>query len=240
MGTRRSSVGVLLGRLVKGLVAAVLFPLVAGLFLGLREQVDLVSLSGSTFRHWIETGVVTYVVLHILLYRPLGLFRVGRQLFSALAAWLFGGQVASVDGAGGGRSPSEKRGGKGEASVQGSTLVAFSPYTVPLYTVLVCVAGWLAARGLDRSVVDGPVSFFIGATLAFHWLMTADELQAQRARWHVETYLLAIELVFLLTLLVVAACLPLAVPGFSFIGALAEALARAQAIFTTVLHQLFL
>lgn len=229
MGKKHSSAGAILSRIVKAAVAAALFPLVAGLLLDLREQVDLVSVSGRTFREWIELGVVTYVVVHLLLYRPVRLFQAGRRIFSTMAMWLFGGQVASV----------ENSGGKGESSARGSTLVAFSPYTVPLYTVLVCLIGWVAARGVDRSVVDGPVSFFIGATLAFHWLMTADELQSQRARWHVETYLLAIELVFVVTLLIVAACLPLAVPGFSFTTALGGALSRAQSLYTTIIHQLF-
>ena len=69
--------------------------------------------------------------------------------------------------------------------------------------------------------------------------MTADELQAQRKRWHLETYLLALSLVFVLTLLVAAACLPWAVPELSFIRVLAEGLSRTQDIYTTIVYQLF-
>ncbi|MBI3010917.1 MAG: hypothetical protein HYY58_00270, partial [Candidatus Omnitrophica bacterium] len=61
-----------------------------------------------------------------------------------------------------------------------------------MYTVLVCAAAWGFGRWLDRAFVDGPSSFLVGMTMAFQWLMTADELQQQRGRWHLETYLLSI------------------------------------------------
>ena len=75
--------------------------------------------------------------------------------------------------------------------------------------------------------------------MAFHWLMTADDLQQQRDRWHMETYLLAIGLVFVVTLLIGGACLPWAVPEFSFLRALADGLAYAQTLYWTLVQRLF-
>jgi hypothetical protein len=159
-------------------------------------------------------------------------------MFSILAAWLFGGQVTSVQDAGGGKGKSAK-GDSGQRIAASSPLVAFSPYVVPLPTLLVCVLGWLLARWWERAAVDGPVSFLIGVTMAFHWIMTADDLQSQRARWHVETYLLALGLVFLLTLLIAAVCLPLVVPEFSFIHALSTGFEHTQALYTSLVQHLF-
>ena len=225
------------GRLLKVVMVAVLVPLAVGLLLGVLAQLEVVSLSGGTFRTWMGWGFVTYVGVHLLLVRPVSLFRASHRIFSTLAVWLFGGQVASVEQSGG-----KGKGGaaKGEPAAQGSTLVAFSPYVVPLYAVLTCALGWLLGRWVDRAWLDGPVSFLIGATMAFQWLMTADELQQQRSRWHFETYLLALGLVFVLTLLIAAACLPWAVPEFSFVQALADGLARSQTIYMTNIHRLFL
>ncbi|MBI2105015.1 MAG: hypothetical protein HYT90_05510 [Candidatus Omnitrophica bacterium] len=228
-----------LARLVKAAMVAVLLPLAIGLLQGILGELELTTASGSTFREWIGWGFVTYVGLHVLLYRPVALFRVSHRLFSTLAVWLFGGQVASTEGSGGGRGKGAK-GGKGEAAAQGSTLVAFSPYVIPLYTILVSAGGWFLRRWLGRAVADGPVSFCLGATMAFHWLMTADDLQRQRERWHVETYLLAIGLVFLVTLLLAGACLPWAVPEFSFARAFADGISRAQGLYTTLVQRLFL
>ena len=239
MAKRFSNVTGVLARVVKGVMAAVVIPLGVGLLLGIRDQLELVSLSGATFRQWIEWGFVTYIGIHLLLYRPEAMFRASRRLFSALAVWLFGGQVASVEGGAGGGKGKSGKGAKGEAQAQGSTLVAFSPYVIPLYLMLVSGAGWALAHWVDRAFLDGPVAFLLGLTIAFHWLMTADELQGQRDRWHLETYLLAIGLVFVLTLLIGGSCLPWSVPGFSFVQALGEGFSRTQAIYTNLIQQLF-
>jgi hypothetical protein len=225
-------------RFIKAAMVAVLLPLAAGLLQGILGELEVMSGSGATFREWLGWGFVTYVGLHVLLYRPVTLFRVSHRLFSVLAVWLFGGQVASTEAAGG--KGKGAKGGKGGPAAQGSTLVAFSPYVIPLYTILVSAGGWLLHRWLGRAVVDGPVSFLLGATMAFHWLMTADDLQQQRERWHVETYLLAIGLVFLVTLLLAGLCLPWAVPEFSFARALADGISRTQALYTTLVQRLFL
>lgn len=236
--SNRGGVRAALARIVKGVTVAVLIPVAIGLFQGVLQQLETLSSSGALYRTWVERGFLTYVWLHLLLYRPVALFRSSHRMFSILAAWLFGGQVTSVQDAGGGKGRSAKGDG-GERPVATSPLVAFSPYVVPLPTLLVCVLGWLLARWWERAAVDGPVSFLIGVTMAFHWIMTADDLQQQRARWHVETYLLALGLVFLLTLLIAAVCLPLVVPEFSFIHALSTGVERTQAIYTTIAQQLF-
>ena len=227
-----------LARLVKAAMVAVLLPLAVGLLQGILGELEVMSASGATFREWLGWGFVTYVGLHVLLYRPTALFRVNHRLFSVLAVWLFGGQVASTEAAGG--KGKIAKGGKGEPAAQGSTLVAFSPYVIPLYTILVSAGGWCLRRWLGRAVADGPVSFLLGATMAFHWLMTADDLQRQRERWHMETYLLAIGLVFLVTLLLAGVCLPWAVPEFAFARAFTDGLSRAQDLYTALIQRLFL
>lgn len=222
-------------------MVAVVLPFAIGLLQSLLEQLEPVSLTGGTFRQWVSWGFMTYVGVHVLLYRPVGLFRISHRVFSALAVWFFGGQVTTVEEPKGGKAQ-----GKGaakstpaDAATQGSTLVAFSPYVVPVYPVLVCVAGWLLGRWWDRTFVDGPVAFAVGVTVAFHWLMTADDLQQQRRRWHLETYLLALSLVFVLTLLIGAACLPWAVPELSFVQTLGDGLSRTRAIYAAIIQRLF-
>jgi len=233
-------------RLIKVAMVVIVLPAAVGLLLGVLQQLERISVGRLTARAWIDRGFLTYVGLHLLLYRPAPLFRVSHRLFSVLAVWLFGGQVATVGDAGGGGERGGKErgkksgGGSDPQAAQGSTLVAFSPYVIPLYMVLVCAIGWILTRWWDPAWVQGPVSVLIGVTMAFHWIMTADDLQQQRKRWHLETYLLALGLVFVLTLLIGAACLPWALPDFSFVQALSDGLASAQAILTAIIQHLFL
>ena len=245
---KRSSNAVfeILARLIKAVMVVVLVPLVLGLLSGLLTQLDVPTANGPTFRQWVEWGFMTYIGVHLLLVRPETLFELSHRGFSMLAVWLFGGQVASTEssGSGGGDSGKSAKSGKGSAkgaaASQGSPLVVFSPYVVPLAVLLISALGWLASQWLERIWVDQPLGFLLGFAAAFHWIMTADELQQQRARWHVETYLLAIGLVFTVTLIIGGSSLAWSIPGFSFARALADGCAGAQAIYQQLIQRLFL
>jgi hypothetical protein len=234
----------ILARLIKIVVVSLLIPLVVGLLGGVLEQLTFAG--GSDAATWVLRGGAVYVGLHVLLYKPVSWFAASRAMFATLAVWLFGGQVASVEkgaakaeGGKAGKGAKTKSGGAAAGSGS-TTLVAFSPYVIPLWTILVCLAAWVASQWIDRHWIDAPAASLIGASMAFHWLMTADELQQQRSRWAIETYLLALALIFALTLLIAAACVPLAVPGFSFVQALAAGLGRTQALYAAAVEQFFL
>ncbi len=232
MAKSSSSLASKLGRAIKCVMVALLVPLAIGLLLGMLEQLAAVGIGRTTAGDWVRWGFMTYVWVHLLLWRPAKLFQASHTVFSVLAAWLFGGQVASTD---------KGEGGKGaKGGEAGSPLVAFSPYVVPIAPILVCALGWLLARWLDHTVLDAPVSFGIGLLAAFHWLMTADALQQQRARWHLETYLLAIGLVFILSLLIGGSAIMLALPEFSYGQAVAGGFAQAHALYAALIQRLFL
>ena len=234
----------MLARLIKMVVVCLLIPLVIGLVEAFVEQLAFAG-GGWDAKTWALRGGAVYVGLHVLLYKPVALFAAGRTMFATLAVWLFGGQVASVEkGAAksdGGKSKkgSKDKGGSGSAGSGSTTLVAFSPYVVPLWTIAVCLMAWAASHVVSRQWIDAPSAALIGASLAFHWLMTADELQQQRSRWPIETYVLALALIFVLTLFIAAACVPLAMPEFSFVQTLSTGFSRTQGIYTAVWQQLF-
>jgi hypothetical protein len=244
MAAPSSSLSAGLSRIIKAAMVIVIVPLTIGLLQSFLKALDVPTAAGRTYRQLAVWGFTAYVGMHVLLYRPAGLFRISHRLFSTLAVWLFGGQVATVEAKAGGkgkRGKGEEGGGSDTRAVgEGSTLVAFSPYVIPLYVILASLSAWLLRHHIDPQWIDAPAGFLIGFLFAFHWLMTAEDLQQQRDRWHVETYLLAIGLVFALTLLIGGACLPLAVPGFSFVSALSDGLARTQAIYSILIESLFL
>lgn len=248
MGKASSNIAGFIGRLVKCIIAALAMPFAVGLFLAFFRQLEASAVGGVTAQQWVKWGAWTYLVIHLLLYRPAPVFEVSHRIFSTIAVWLFGSQVASVDDAKGSSAASsgkKVKESKGKTSAgraakdQGSTLVAFSPFVIPLYAVIVCLAGWLLSRWIDHAYLDAPVAFLVGFTIMLHWIMTADALQEQRSQWHLETYLLAIALVFILTLLIGGACLPLAFPDVSYVQALGEGASRAQETYQTVIKHLF-
>ena len=233
----RSKIAQVAARLIKVAMGAVVIPLAVSLVGSLRDHLLVDSASGETALQWMDWGFMTYLGVHVLLYRPVRLFRMTHWWFAMIAAWLFGGQVGSME-----RPGAKGKGSKASAEAggaEGSTLVAFSPYAMPFSVVLVCFLGWFAGRWIDRTYMDGLSGFLVGAALAFHWIMTADELQQQRKRWHIETYLLAIGLIFVVTVFIAALCLPLVVAEFSFFQWLADAAHRTQVIYSTAFEKLF-
>ncbi len=246
MASIGSNVQSFFARLLKILMVFSLLPLTIGLWLGVLEQLEITIVAGDSLRHWMGWGFVTYVWCHLLLYRPVGFFQASHKLFSAVAGWLFGGQVGTV------ASSAGKEKGKGKekeqpstavvkstSTDQGSTLVAFSPYVIPFYAICLCIAGWALRKWKPQWFFIELLLFCLGMAMAFHWIMTADALQQQRSRWHIETYLLAVELVFILTLLIATACLPWITPEFSFGQALATSLSHTQQLYSTTIQQLF-
>jgi len=157
-----------------------------------------------------------------------------------IAVWLFGGQVTSVEGTPSPRRGKAKRDAEDETVAEGSPLVAFSPYVIPFYAVVVCLSAPILARWLGPVFIGSACSYLVGLMMAFHWITTADDLQEQRDQWHLETYLLAIGLVFLLTIILIAACLPWCVPGFSFLKFLSDSVVNIRIVYSMWLHILFL
>jgi len=224
-----------LGRLVKALIGAALVPPVIGLARGISHQLEPLPAGGRSFAEWGLIGTAGYLGLHLLFYKPATLFQAQHQLLSRLSAWLFGGQVATVAPKGERKSSKVKSPSEG-----GSTLLVLSAYLVPLYSVLVCLASWVLHRWWGLGWLDAGTGVLIGASLTMHWVMTADDLQQRRERFPFDVYLPALGLIGLISLLIVGGCLPLAAPGFSVPGMLAEALAQAGAIYAAVFRALFL
>ncbi len=232
----------LLGRFGKGLVGALLIPPVIGFALGLYRGLEPLTARAHSCADWFLWGVMGYVALHLLFYKPTVLFRASHALLARLAGGLFGGQVATVDpDAPAGSKPKAKSKGSGKSggSRQGSTLVALSPYLVPLAVILVSLGAWAASHWVETSALSGVASLLLGVALTFHLAMTAEDLQQDRARFPVELYLMALALSGLASLLVAICCLPLAVPGFSIPSALADAMASDRAMYTAIIHTLF-
>ena len=236
MGKAFSTLKQTLGRLVKALIGFALIPPVIGLARGVYQQLEPLPAGSRSFAEWGLIGTASYLGVHLLFYKPAALFQVQHRLLSRLSTWLFGGQVSTVAPKGEKKPPKDKSSSGGAS---GSTLLVLSAYLVPLYAVLVCLASWALRRWLGSWWLDAGTGFLVGATLTMHWVMTADDLQRHRERFPLDVYLPGLGLIGLISVLIVGACLPLAVPEFSLPSLLADALAQAGAIYAAVLHALF-
>ena len=234
-----SSLSHRLGRFVKALVGLLLIPPVMGMGLGLHEGLAARSVWGRSAAWWFDWGVVGYSICHVLLYKPKALFAISHRLLARLARWLFGGQVSTV-GQEGPKAAKTSGKSKGNAPApEGSTLVALSPYVVPLYVVLISLAAWGVAQWRPSEFLSGMALISIGVALALHIEMAADDLQQDGGKFPIETYLMALAIIGLAGLFLTSVCVPLILPDFSALDVMAQATVHARTIYTNVIQTLF-
>ena len=148
----------------------------------------------------IMAGAVCWVVIYLLLPKPMWIYVLGHELTHATWVWLFGGSVKKF------KATSEG----GHVIVDKTNfLIALSPYFFPLYAVLV-----VAVFGVGH-LIWGWKNFFVwfhlcvGATYAFHITLTAHVLKTQQSDITSQGYLFSTVVIFLGNVLVLLIGLPL-------------------------------
>ena len=148
----------------------------------------------------VGAGAACWVVIYLLLPKPMWLYVFGHELTHALWAWLFGGRVkkfkATSDG---GHVVLDKT----------NFLIALAPYFFPLYAVLVVA---IFAIGHLAWNWQGYLVWFhllVGAAYAFHVTLTAQILKTQQSDITSQGYLFSAVVVFLGNALVLLVGIPL-------------------------------
>ena len=148
----------------------------------------------------IAAGAACWVVIYLLLPKPMWIYVFGHELTHALWVWLFGGTVkkfkATSDG--------------GHVIVDKTNfIISLSPYFFPLYAVMV-VAVFAAGHLIWNW--KGYLPWFhllVGAAYAFHVTLTAHILKTQQSDITSQGYLFSAVVIFLGNALVLLIGIPL-------------------------------
>jgi len=148
----------------------------------------------------VGAGAACWIVIYLLLPKPMWIYVFGHELTHALWVWLFGGRVkkfkATSDG--------------GQVVVDKTNfLIALAPYFFPLYAAMVVVA--FAVGDLVWGWKDYMVWFhlLVGAAYAFHVALTAHILKTQQSDITKQGYLFSAAVIFLGNALVLLIGIPL-------------------------------
>lgn len=148
----------------------------------------------------IAGGAACWIVVYLLLPKPMWIYVFGHELTHALWVWLSGGSVKKF------KATSEG----GHVVVDKSNfLIALSPYFFPLYAVLV-----VAVFGLGHLIWGWRDLFVwfhlcVGAAYAFHVTLTAHVLKTRQSDITSQGYLFSAVVIFLGNVLVLLVGLPL-------------------------------
>ena len=143
---------------------------------------------GSVDVVWIPLlgGAACWIVIFLLLPKPMWIYVFGHELTHALWTWLFGGEVKKmkITSAGGHVVISKT-----------NFLIALAPYFFPLYVVLV-----IGGFALGRWLWNWPLVYFhllVGAAYAFHVTLTLHVLQTRQSDITGQGYLFSAVVIFL-------------------------------------------
>lgn len=168
--------------------------------------------SGGADTVWVAAlaGAACWVVIYLLLPKPMWIYVFGHELTHALSTWLLGGQVRRF-----------KATGKGGHVVvtKNNFFIALAPYFCPLYALLVALV--FAAGHLIWNWRPFAAWFHLvlGAAYAFHVTLTFHVLQSQQTDITEHGYLFSTVVIFLGNALVLLLGLPLLTAQVSVLDA---------------------
>ena len=145
-------------------------------------------------------GAACWVVIFLMLPKPMWIYVLGHELTHALWVWLFGGQVKKMK--------VTSKGGHVHIS-KTNFLIALAPYFFPLYAVIV-----IAVFAIGHLIWNwqGYLVYFylvVGAAYAFHVSLTFHVLQTQQSDITSQGYLFSAVVIFLGNVLVLLFGIPL-------------------------------
>ncbi len=209
---------------VKFIIAVLLLPVCAGAAMALGRVLQS-SYGADTV--WVPflAGAACWLVVFLLLPKPMWIYVFGHELTHALWAWLFGGRVKKM-----------KVTAEGGHVVISKTnfLIVLAPYFFPLYAVLVILAFAIGHWIWDWRSDLVWFHLAIGAAYAFHVTLTWQALKTRQTDITSQGYLFSAVIIFLGNVGVLLFGVPLLTAKVGLLNALGWWLEGTDGIF----HQL--
>ena len=186
----------MLAKFFKTILGLVMIPVVFGTAKAFHVSISDISLFSGMLRV-MERGVLAYLIFHLLVIRPVYIYVLGHECVHVLATWLSGGHVVSFS-----VTPS----GGNVVTSKTNFFIELSPYFVPIYTILIG-AVYVILKAMEVSLPHMSLMFvfFIGATLAFHFVMTAEVMKMQQSDIAKSGIIFSLVVIFVSNLVVVMA-----------------------------------
>ncbi len=194
----------------KTILAVLLLPICVGAASALRRVLQG---SGGADTTWVPflSGAACWLIIYLLLPKPMWVYVFGHELTHALWTWLLGGKVKRFKASANG----------GHVVVNKSNFViALAPYFFPLYAVLVVLvflAGCWACNWRHYLVW---FHLLLGAAYAFHVSLTWHILKHNQTDISEQGYLFSAAIIFLGNIAVLLVGIPLLVPKVGVLTAL--------------------
>lgn len=184
---------------VKMIIAIALLPICIGAAQALWMVIQH---SGSADTTWVPllAGAASWVVIYLILPKPMWLYVLGHELTHAIWAWLFGGQVKKMK---------VTSSGGHVIITKTNFLIALAPYFFPLYAVLVVAVFAIGHLIWNWHQFLAIFDLCLGAAYAFHVTLTAHILKTRQTDITDQGYLFSAVVIFLGNISVLLLGIPL-------------------------------
>jgi len=213
--------------LVKAGLGIVTIPLAAGVMLAFYQNFILITSLAKSMNCFFW-GILSYVVLHLLFYKPTYLYVLGHEAVHAGAAWIFGGKIKSFK--------VSKEGGS-VGTDKSNTVIELSPYFIPIYAIIIAVVYFVVASSYR---INGSVFIFLlGFSLAFHMISTIEVMKVRQSDIIKSGYVFSIVMVFVLNIVVISLIFSLIFPEYSIKKFFIDSWMISKGLYTAIARQLF-
>lgn len=194
------------GRIVKVILGILLLPVAIAATVAFSQELAAIKHLHTLSGYFLK-GVVIYLIMHLVLYKPTYFYVLGHELAHALATLICGGRVSSFH--------ASSRGG-GVLTTKSNFFIALFPYFFPTYTIFFWLVYFLISLFRDISSFAGQFLFIIGFTLSLHLVMTVDSMKVKQSDILKTGYLFSVSLIYTLNILLLGLILSLVFKDFSF------------------------
>jgi len=210
-------------KLIAGILA---LPVMFGVSYAFYHNVILVG-EPSILKYFLW-GVVSYVTLHLLFYKPTIVYVIGHEAVHAILSWVMGGRISSFK--------VSKEGGSVQTD-KTNTLTELGPYFVPIYAIVIMAVYFVVAYSY---AINGAVFFYlIGFALALHVIMTIEVMKIRQPDFLKSGYFFSIVLVYVLNIVIIALLFSVIFKSFSAKRFFVESWTYSKGIYEGIVRQLF-
>jgi hypothetical protein len=173
-------------------------------------------------------GIVSYVVLHLLFYKPTYFYVLGHEAVHAGLSWVMGGRIKSFKVSGeGGQVATDKS----------NAIIELGPYFIPVYAIIITLVYFVLVSSYN---INGSIFvFLIGFALALHMISTIEIMKVRQPDIMKSGYFFSIVMVYILNIVVISFIFSLVFPAFSLKKFFVEAWLSSKEVYAAVIKQLF-
>ena len=219
--------GSILRLFIKFIIGVLALPMMYGVTAAFYDNFMLIQELSANLRFF-TWGIVSYIILHLLFYKPTYLYVLGHESVHAGLAWIFGGKIKSFK---------VSKDGGSVGTDKSNVAIELGPYFIPIYAIIITVIYFVVASSYT---INGALFvFLIGFALAMHMISTIEVMKIRQPDIVKSGYLFSIVVVYILNIIVISFIFSLMFPAFSIGKFFLDLWDQSKYIYGAMYRQLF-